>query len=155
MKAFLLKYRSSLLLFAVMFLFGWGSAAVVAKWQSDRETEETMHIEAAVDNWGLGFGESGKELQPTGNATADELKQYAMRMAIQEQFWMHSKNTMHRELFLSWDIFWRVRRNWSNGWLQRDTRWEITPIIIRICRQSRTKSRFRKSSMQSAVCFRK
>ena len=35
-----------------------------------------MHIEAAVDNWGLGFGESGKELQPTGNATADELKQY-------------------------------------------------------------------------------
>ena len=53
MKAFLLKYRSSLLLFAVMFLFGWGSAAVVAKWQSDRETEETMHIEAAVDNWGL------------------------------------------------------------------------------------------------------
>ena len=76
MKAFLLKYRSSLLLFAVMFLFGWGSAAVVAKWQSDRETEETMHIEAAVDNWGLGFGESGKELQPTGNATADELKQY-------------------------------------------------------------------------------
>lgn len=46
MKAFLLKYRSSLLLFAVMFLFGWGSAAVVAKWQSDRETEETMHIEA-------------------------------------------------------------------------------------------------------------
>ena len=49
MKAFLLKYRSSLLLFAVMFLFGWGSAAVVAKWQSDRETEETMHIEAAVD----------------------------------------------------------------------------------------------------------
>lgn len=76
MKAFLLKYRSSLLLFAVMFLFGWGSAAVVAKWQSDRETEETMHIEAAVDNWGLGFGESGKELQPTGNAAADELKQY-------------------------------------------------------------------------------
>ena len=76
MKAFLLKYRSSLLLFAVMFLFGWGSAAVVAKWQSNRETEETMHIEAAVDNWGLGFGESGKELQPTGNATADELKQY-------------------------------------------------------------------------------
>lgn len=55
MKAFLLKYRSSLLLFAVMFLFGWGSAAVVAKWQSDRETEETMHIEAAVDNWGLGL----------------------------------------------------------------------------------------------------
>ena len=35
-----------------------------------------MHIEAAVDNWGLGFGESGKELQPTGNAAADELKQY-------------------------------------------------------------------------------
>ena len=36
MKAFLLKYRSSLLLFAVMFLFGWGSAAVVAKWQGNR-----------------------------------------------------------------------------------------------------------------------
>ena len=76
MKKFLLKYRSSLLLFAVMFLAGWGCAAVVEKWQSDRNTEETMHIEAAADNWGLGFGESGKELQPTGNATADELKQY-------------------------------------------------------------------------------
>lgn len=174
MKAFLLKYRSSLLLFAVMFLFGWGSAAVVAKWQSDRETEETMHIEAAVDNWGLGFGESGKELQPTGNATADELKQY-------DTYYIGSKEEKVIYLtfdcgyengntgaildalgkhnapgtFLSWDIFWRVRRNWSNGWLQRDTRWEITPIIIRICRQSRTKSRFRKSSMQSAVCFRK
>ena len=36
MKAFLLKYRSSLLLFAVMFLFGWGSAAVVAERQSDK-----------------------------------------------------------------------------------------------------------------------
>ena len=59
-----------------MFLAGWGCAAVVEKWQSDRKTEETMYIEAAADNWGLGFGESGKELQPTGNATADELKQY-------------------------------------------------------------------------------
>lgn len=174
MKAFLLKYRSCLLLFAVMFLFGWGSAAVVAKWQSDRETEETMHIEAAVDNWGLGFGESGKELQPTGNATADELKQY-------DTYYIGSKE--EKVIYLTFDCgyengntgaildalkkhnapgtffvvghFWRVRRNWSNGWLQRDTRWEITPIIIRICRQSRTKSRFRKSSMQSAVCFRK
>ena len=69
MKAFLLKYRSSLLLFAVMFLFGWGSAAVVAKWQSDRETEETMHIEAAVDNWGLGFGE---QTGPPGGIEASD-----------------------------------------------------------------------------------
>ena len=124
MKAFLLKYRSSLLLFAVMFLFGWGSAAVVAKWQSDRETEETMHIEAAVDNWGLGFGESGKELQPTGNATADELKQYdTYYIGSKEEKVIYLtfdcgyengntgaildalKNTMHRELFLLWDIF--------------------------------------------------
>ena len=54
MKAFLLKYRSSPPVF-MMFFYSVGSAAVVAKWQSDRETEETMHIEAAVDNWGLGF----------------------------------------------------------------------------------------------------
>lgn len=66
MKAFLLKYRSSLLLFAVMFLFGWGSAAVVAKWQSDRETEETMHHSRRQSITGeLGFGDVWKELQPT------------------------------------------------------------------------------------------
>lgn len=99
MKAFLLKYRSSLLLFAVMFLFGWGSAAVVAKWQSDRETEETMHIEAAVDNWGLGFGESGKELQPTGNATADELKQY-------DTYYIGSKE--EKVIYLTFDCGWKV-----------------------------------------------
>ncbi len=57
MKAFLLKYRSSLLFCSDVFI-RLGKRAVVAKWQSDRETEETMHIEAAVDNWGLGFGES-------------------------------------------------------------------------------------------------
>ena len=96
----------------------------MAKWQSDRETEETMHIEAAVDNWGLGFGESGKELQPTGNATADELKQYdTYYIGSKEEKVIYLtfdcgyengnteaildalKNTMHRELFLSWDIF--------------------------------------------------
>lgn len=45
MKAFLLKYRSSLLLFAVMFLFGWGSAAVVQSGSLTGKSEETMHIE--------------------------------------------------------------------------------------------------------------
>lgn len=76
MKAFIIQYRSCLLLFAVMFLTGWGIAAVVEKGHSDRQTEETMIIEDAADNWGLGFGESGRELQPTGNASAEELKQY-------------------------------------------------------------------------------
>lgn len=33
----------------------------------------------------LGFGESGKELQPTGNASADELKQYGTYYIGSEQ----------------------------------------------------------------------
>ncbi len=41
-----------------------------------KECMGTFAISNQVDNWGLGFGESGTEMQPTGNATPDELKQY-------------------------------------------------------------------------------
>lgn len=72
MKKVILRYRSVCLLFAVMFLSGWGMAVVTG----GKKTAETMHIETAADNWGLGFGESGKEQQPTGTASADELLRY-------------------------------------------------------------------------------
>lgn len=36
----------------------------------------TFSIEKGIDNWGLGFGASGSETQPTGNVSADELAKY-------------------------------------------------------------------------------
>lgn len=41
-----------------------------------KECMGTYAISNQADNWGLGFGASGTEMQPTGNATPDELKQY-------------------------------------------------------------------------------
>ncbi len=76
MKKFILQYRAVLWLFAVMFLFGWGTASVSTKWKNEKQTEEVIKMEEAADNWGLGFGASGTEQQPTGNASADELKKY-------------------------------------------------------------------------------
>lgn len=46
------------------------------KWKNEKQAQEVIKIEAAADNWGLGFGDSGTEQQPTGNASADELKKY-------------------------------------------------------------------------------
>lgn len=76
MKKFILQYRAVLWLFAVMFLFGWGTASISTKWKNEKQAQEVIKIEAAADNWGLGFGDSGTEQQPTGNASADELKKY-------------------------------------------------------------------------------
>lgn len=65
-----LKKRICLLvLFAVLFFAGRG----VAKIQTERSMG-VFSVAAQADNWGLGFGAEGA--QPTGNATADELKQY-------------------------------------------------------------------------------
>ena len=55
---------------AAMFFIGRGSAVMV------EECVETFGIAAQVDNWGLGFGESGSQMQPTGNVSAEELKKY-------------------------------------------------------------------------------
>lgn len=65
-----LKKRICLLvLFAVLFFAGRG----VAKIQTERSMG-VFSVAMQADNWGLGFGAEGT--QPTGNATADELKQY-------------------------------------------------------------------------------
>ena len=69
----LIAYRGIVLLFAVLFLAGWGTAAAVQHTGGKEKAESVMQIEQATDNWGLGFGESGKELQPTGNVSAEEL----------------------------------------------------------------------------------
>lgn len=71
---FIQKYRSRLLFLAVMFLLGWGVAASVNEWR--QAASEAMTVASSAGNWGLGFGESGSEKQPTGNATAEELARY-------------------------------------------------------------------------------
>ena len=38
------------------------------------DVTSTFSIVPAQENWGLGFGESGSEMQPTGNVSAEELK---------------------------------------------------------------------------------
>lgn len=55
---------------AAVFLAGRYTASGVKQLQS------TYAIVPQADNWGLGFGADGSGQQPTGNATADELKQY-------------------------------------------------------------------------------
>lgn len=59
-------------LFVFMFVLGWG-VGMVQK-QQMKKTVETVSVQNQADNWGLGFGAEGT--QPTGNVTADELKQY-------------------------------------------------------------------------------
>lgn len=66
----IIKGIGLLLVMALMFALGRGVALAQAKVVS------TFFVSEAVDNWGLGFGESGTEKQPTGNATPDELKKY-------------------------------------------------------------------------------
>lgn len=58
-----------ILLFSFMFFTG--------RWVAQMRDENTVRTSAAAgaaDNWGLGFGADGT--QPSGNVTADELKQY-------------------------------------------------------------------------------
>lgn len=65
-----LKKRICLIvLFAVLFFAGRG----VAKLQTEKSMG-VFSVARQADNWGLGFGAEGA--QPTGNASADELKQY-------------------------------------------------------------------------------
>ena len=59
-------------LFVFMFLLGWGAGSLQK--QQMKKTVETVSVQNQADNWGLGFGAEGT--QPTGNVTADELKQY-------------------------------------------------------------------------------
>ena len=56
-------------LFSVMFLSGWQ----IAKMRDDN-TLSKMGIVTQAETWGLGFGAEGT--QPTGTASAEELKQY-------------------------------------------------------------------------------
>lgn len=66
------SYKKSiglLLLFVLMFSAGWS----IAKLQKGTAVS-TFSVAEQAENWGLGFGAEGT--QPTGNATADELKQY-------------------------------------------------------------------------------
>ena len=57
------------LFFAVMvFLMGRGTAVMVD------DVTSTFSIVPSQENWGLGFGESGSEMQPTGNVSKEELK---------------------------------------------------------------------------------
>lgn len=53
----------------IMLYFAGGGIAVLVNAHEDKEI-----MQAACENWGLGFGTEGQP--PTGNATADELKKY-------------------------------------------------------------------------------
>lgn len=55
---------------AAAFLIGRTTASGIKQWQS------TYAIVPQAENWGLGFAENGSEQQPSGNVTADALKQY-------------------------------------------------------------------------------
>lgn len=68
MKQEKLKRLIPVLVLLLAFAAGRMAAGGVGKWQS------TYAVVPQADNWGLGFGESGSEQQPTGNATPDELK---------------------------------------------------------------------------------
>ncbi|MCI5919629.1 MAG: delta-lactam-biosynthetic de-N-acetylase [Roseburia sp.] len=70
MKKNILKGTGLLLVLTLMFAAGRGAAFAKTK------VVGSFSIAEEVDNWGLGFGESGKEVQPTGNASPDELKKY-------------------------------------------------------------------------------
>ena len=65
LKTFLTVYA-----LAAAFLIGRTTASGIKQWQS------TYAIVPQAENWGLGFAENGSEQQPSGNVTADALKQY-------------------------------------------------------------------------------
>lgn len=68
-----IAYRGTLIVFALLFLLGWETAAFMQHQRENNRAKQTMLMEQAADNWGLGFGESGKEQQPTGTVPAQEL----------------------------------------------------------------------------------
>lgn len=57
-------------LFSLMFLSGWE----IARMRREHTVTTTSMISSSAENWGLGFGAEGT--QPTGTASAEELKQY-------------------------------------------------------------------------------
>ena len=65
-----LKALLAVFVLVIAFFAGRTTASGVKKWQS------TYAIVPQADNWGLGFAENGSEQQPSGNVSADELKQY-------------------------------------------------------------------------------
>lgn len=62
------RFLCAALVFTITFLAGRGAASVA------KDCAETFFVQEEADNWGLGFGADGT--QPTGNVSADELKQY-------------------------------------------------------------------------------
>ena len=68
-----IAYRGTLIIFALLFLLGRETAAFMQHQRENNRAKQTMRVEQAADNWGLGFGESGKEQQPTGTVPAQEL----------------------------------------------------------------------------------
>lgn len=62
------RFLCATLVFTITFLAGRGAASVA------KDCAETFFVQEEADNWGLGFGADGT--QPTGNVSADELKQY-------------------------------------------------------------------------------
>lgn len=64
------KYVGMYAVFLLMFFMGRYAARFT------QEYTETMSIAMQAENWGLGFGGVAEGGQPTGNATAEALKQY-------------------------------------------------------------------------------
>lgn len=64
-----IKAIVSICVLAAAFITGRTTAAGVKQWQS------TYAIVPQADNWGLGFAENGSEKQPSGNVSAEELRQ--------------------------------------------------------------------------------
>lgn len=63
------KVIGVIFLFSLMFLAGWQ----IAK-SKEARIAQTLSVQQQAENWGLGFGAEGT--QPTGTASADELKEY-------------------------------------------------------------------------------
>ena len=64
------KYVGTYAVFMLMFFLGRYAARFA------QEYTETMSVAMQAENWGLGFGGVAEGGQPTGNATAEELKKY-------------------------------------------------------------------------------
>ena len=93
-KNFLLHYRGSFFLFAMCYFAGWMAGAVISEQNGAKSTVESMLLAGAADNWGLGFGESGKEVQPTGTVSAEEL-------AKEDAYYIGKKD--EKKIYLTFD----------------------------------------------------
>lgn len=72
MKTRLKKTAMLIILLTAAFLFGRGVAYI--RYEKFDEPAVPASANASTQNWGLGFGQEGS--QPTGNASAEELKKY-------------------------------------------------------------------------------